>query len=134
MADDKQEGTPDPWAGLEAAGEGDTNEEFAMSFDGLVPEAVAAEPAAVIVDRVDVTLDDGLDSFAAEVVVEDDIADWLEAPAAETKTDQPLSDAVAEPEFAASVFADPAPAEAEVEDTTEAGNAFPVVGGDIEAA
>ena len=47
MADDKQEGTPDPWAGLEAAGEGDTNEEFAMSFDGLEPEAVAAEPAAV---------------------------------------------------------------------------------------
>lgn len=134
MADDKQEGTPDPWAGLEAAGEGDTNEEFAMSFDGLEPEAVAAEPAAVIEDRVDDTLDDGLDSFAAEVVVEDDIADWLEAPAAETKTDQPLSDAVAEPEFAASVFADPAAAEAEVEDTTEAGNAFPVVGGDIEAA
>lgn len=124
MADDKDDAIPDPWAGLEAEGESEGQDEFAFSFEGLDVEAgdaagavagddVAAgdgdeprdESASVIeASVVEAAEDRGFESLEVEAVVEDDIAGWLNESAAAV----PAADSDAETEFVAAIFAEPA--------------------------
>jgi hypothetical protein len=130
MADDKDEEIPDPWAGLEAAGEGEPQEEFAFSFDGLAADAGADdaaddaseasdEPAEVIEQNAVESDEGGLAPLEVEAVVEDDIAGWLGEPVAEAPTADAAADADidvdAEPEFVGAIFTEPAGEEGEAE-------------------
>ena len=104
MADDKDEAIPDPWAGLEGAGEGDAQDEFAFSFDGMETDAtIEEEAAAVIEDSSDDRRGGGLEALAVEAVVEDEIAGWLE-PAANGTDAVAASESSAELGFAESIF------------------------------
>ena len=137
MADKNDQEIPDPWAGLEAAGEGEPQEEFAFSFDGLAADGstddaaddaseASDEPAAVIEESA-VEADEGdVEELEVEAVVEDDIAGWLGEPVAKAPTADAASDvdvdADAEPEFVGAIFAEPAAEEeaeafAELEET-----------------
>jgi hypothetical protein len=124
MADDKDDEISDPWAGLEAAGEGEPQEEFAFSFDGLAADASAGdglgaseEPAAVIEESGVEADEGGLEALEVEEVVEDDIAGWLGEPIAEAPTAAAAADADvtadAEPGFVGGIFAEPAAEEGE---------------------
>jgi hypothetical protein len=125
MADDKDEAIPDPWAGLEGAGEGDAQDEFAFSFDGVETDAtVEEETAAVIEDSSDDQRGGGLEAFAVEAVVEDEIAGWLE-PAANGTDAAAASESSAELGFAESIFTAASPDEQE--ETAGAVVSFPVV-------
>lgn len=120
MADEKDEGVPDPWAGLEGVGEGDAKEDLAFSFEGfdadvaaddggaIDDEAVAAveELSEEVVEKIVEDSSPGLESLAAEAVVEDDIADWLGEPTAQAEEGQAATEAVDEPEFAEAFFAE----------------------------
>ena len=146
MADDKDEEIPDPWAGLEAAGEGEPQEEFAFSFDGLAADAGADdaadddseasdEPAEVIEQNAVESDEGGLAPLEVEAVVEDDIAGWLGEPVAEAPTADAAADADidvdAEPEFVGAIFTEPA---GEEEGEAEAFAELEEAAGDQDAA
>lgn len=153
MADDKDNDIPDPWAALEAAGEGDAKEEFAFSFDGLgvdadeshapasafedVAEANVAEESPerafqqsdALEDQIADVIDAEPEAFVAEAVVEDDIAGWLAEPTAVPQGLGTLPELAAETEFAeaAEGFVEEAAAVAE-EDASSEVVSFPLVG------
>lgn len=106
MTDDKDEENADPWAGLEAAGEGDAPEESTFSFDGLEMDA------------------------AVEAPVEDEIAAWLEPSAAEADAAASAVDSPAEVDFPEAVFAQDSPEPHD--DGSAAVVSFPVAGDAVE--
>jgi hypothetical protein len=109
MADDKDEGSPDPWAGLKGPDEGDVNDAFAFSFDELKADTAAedvaeinAEEAAVVeeVEAIEEQVIEGdppiLEAIGADTSgendVEDDIAGWLEESSPKAEEFQPSGD------------------------------------------
>lgn len=125
MADDKDEALPDPWAGLEGAGEGDEKDEFAFSFDGIEADASAEEEAAAVIENLnDDPRGGGLDAFATEAVVEDEIAGWLE-PAATRSDAEAAPESSADLGLAESIVAAALPDEQD--ETSAAVVSFPVV-------
>jgi hypothetical protein len=92
MVDDKNDQTPDPWAGIDAEGESLPADGFSFSFDSSGEAAAEPEAPAPIGEEI-----------GSDAVGGDPVAGWLEPPADDATLETPLGvfppDEPAVPEF-----------------------------------
>lgn len=79
MVDDKNDQTPDPWAGIDAEGESLPADGFSFSFDSSGEAAAEPEAPAPIGEEI-----------GSDAVGGDPVAGWLEPPADDATLETPL--------------------------------------------